>query len=173
MVLEGTKWVRLPPGVQWMKLVSLDFPPLWFASYDSRVTSSGVSVAWCEISVSTMLRLVALGQDRGIFFELFLIHKCRGNLEASGYGRFCVCTIIVNAILRPIAHGRNYLKLEIHAEECLFGSTIEYGYYTDNKIFGWANKMFWLIKFSWLYQLFWLIQPNTVVNLKKRFCSNE
>ena len=48
-------------------------------------------------------------------------------------------------------------------------STIEYGYYTDNEIFGWAIKIFWLIKFGWLYQLFWLIQLNTMVNLKKRF----
>ena len=57
--------------------------------------------------------------------------------------------------------------------QILVGSTIEYGYYTDNQIFGWANKIFWLIKFGWLYQLFWLIQPNTMVNLKKRFCSSK
>ena len=26
--------------------------------------------------------------------------------------------------------------------QILVGSTIEYGYYTDNQIFGWANKIF-------------------------------
>ena len=57
--------------------------------------------------------------------------------------------------------------------QILGGSTKEYGYYTDNQIFGWANKIFWLIKFGWWYQLFWLIQPNTMVNLKKRFCSRK
>ena len=40
----------------------------------------------------------------------------------------------------------------------LVDSTIEYGYYTDNQIFGWANKFFWLIKFGWLYQLL-LVDP--------------
>ena len=30
------------------------------------------------------------------------------------------------------------------------GSTIEYGYYTDNQIFGWTKKNFWLIKFGGL-----------------------
>ena len=60
-----------------------------------------------------------------------------------------------------------------HSEKCLVDSSIEYGYYTDNQIFGWAHKIFWLIKFGWLYQLFWLIQPNTMVNLKKRFCSSK
>ena len=54
-------------------------------------------------------------------------------------------------------------------DQNLVDSTIEYGYYTDNQIFSWANKIFWLIKFGWIYQLFWLIQPNTMVNLKKRF----
>ena len=55
------------------------------------------------------------------------------------------------------------------ANQNLVDSTIEFGYYTDNQIFAWANKTFLLIKFGWLYQLFWLIQPNTMVNLKKRF----
>ena len=53
------------------------------------------------------------------------------------------------------------------------GSTIEYGYYTDNQIFGCVKKIFWLIKFGGLYQLLWLIQPNTMVNLKKRFCLSK
>ena len=58
-------------------------------------------------------------------------------------------------------------------KQIVVGSNIEYGYYTDNQIFGWPKKIFWLIKFGWLYQLFWLIQPNTMVNLKKCFCSRK
>ena len=53
--------------------------------------------------------------------------------------------------------------------QILVGLTIEYGYHTDNQIFGWANKIFWIIKFGPLYQSFWLNQPNTMVNLKSVF----
>ena len=55
------------------------------------------------------------------------------------------------------------------ANQNLVDSIMEFGYYTDNQIFAWANKTFLLLKFGWLYQLFWLIQPNTMVNLRKRF----
>ena len=55
---------------------------------------------------------------------------------------------------------KTYAKL---INQILVGLTIEYGYYTENQIFGWLNKIFRL-KFGWLYQLFWLIQPNTMVN---------
>ena len=41
-----------------------------------------------------------------------------------------------------------------NVNQILVSSTLKYGYYTDNNIFGWANKIFWLIKFGWLYQLF-------------------
>ena len=41
--------------------------------------------------------------------------------------------------------------------QILVGSTIEYGYCTDNQNFGWLNK------------ILWLIQPNTMVNLKSVF----
>ena len=61
----------------------------------------------------------------------------------------------------------------LHSEKCLVESTKEYIYCRDNQIFSWPNKIFWLIKFGWLYQLFWLIQPNTMVNLKKRFFSRK
>ena len=35
--------------------------------------------------------------------------------------------------------------------QILVGSIIKYGYYTDNQIFSWPNKIFWLIKFGRLY----------------------
>ena len=65
------------------------------------------------------------------------------------------------------------LCFDLYSEKCLVDSTIEYGYYTDNQIFGWANNICWLIKFGWLYQLFWLIQLNTMVNWKKRFAQGN
>ena len=57
--------------------------------------------------------------------------------------------------------------------QIVVSSSIEYGYYMENQMFGWPNNIFWLIKFGWLCQLLWLIQPNTMVNLKKRFCSSK
>ena len=51
-------------------------------------------------------------------------------------------------------------------------------------MFGWRNKIFWLIKLGWLYTSYfvwsheifyyiqakiWLVQSNALVNLKKRF----
>ena len=44
--------------------------------------------------------------------------------------------------------------------QILVVSTIEYGYYTDNQIFGWPNKICCLIQVSSLYLLFRFSREN-------------
>ena len=105
-------------------------------------------------------------------YQLYGIH----NQELLLDKRFVVAAVFCSAnILLQTNHTLmpTLRKMFGWINQSLVGSTIEYGYYTYNQIFGWPNKIFWLVKFGWSYQLFSMIQPNTMVNLGKRFCSSK
>ena len=85
--------------------------------------------------------------------------------------RACLCVCV-----QACARRRSLRTMFGWINQILVGPTIQYGYYTDNQIFGWANKIFLLIKFGWLYhyfgwsnQILWLIYKGVFARANNNF----
>ena len=72
------------------------------------------------------------------------------------FSKFIFYTFLYSTWKNRLLHKelRTLRKMFGWINQILVGSTIEYVYYTDNQIFGWAKKILRLIKFGWLYHYF-------------------
>ena len=108
-------------------------------------------------------------QNSGQFFQLFVTVKVQ----------FYISVKLIRFIM-ILGKKISYIFTTVHTQKNVWLNQPNFGWFNHRIWLLYGQQNFWLseqnslINKIWLIiPLFWLIQPNTMVNLKRRFCSSK